>query len=242
MQIMVLTTLDYVTAISTSIMIIVGWLMSIIAFKLWREKKDPQILLSGVLFFALPVPWLNQVIIIVSAMFQLEPNPEIAVYLTGWSIPTLVVSWVFITTSLYSKKWIKYLSLFVNVVLGIYVIIRVYFQDGWGINEVGSVLYNIEYTDDVDIVISIFGIMGLFIVTPTYFYFSYVSHNPLFKYRSKMIAIAALLFSLAGALDAILELDTIIELVLLRVILLISLVLLYLGYITPKWIRKKYMS
>jgi hypothetical protein len=240
---MALTSLDYVTAISTSIMMLVGLLMSIIAFKIWLEKKNIKFLLTAILFFALPFPWLNQVLIIVSTMFDIVPNTIVGVYLTVWSIPTLVITWLYITTSLYSKQWVRYISLFVGVVLGVYVIIRVYIQDAWGINNVpNTVLYNIEYSPDVELVIAIFGLMGLLIVTPTYYYFSSVSEDPLFKFRSRMIAIAAFIFSIAGVADAILILDTIVTLLLLRVMLLISLILLYLGYITPNMIRKRYES
>ena len=239
---MVLTTLDYVAAISTSIMILVGWVMAIIAFRLWREKKETQILLSSILFFTLPFPWLNQVIIVVSSILQGELNEEVAVYLTGWSIPALVIAWVFITTSLYSREWIKYAMLFVNVVLGIYVIVRVYFQNGWDTNRVGDTLYTIEYANDVDIVIAVFGLMGLLIVAPTYLYFSVKSQDPLFKFRSRMIGLAAVFFSIAGATDGISVVDTIGLLLLLRMMLLTSLVLLYMGYITPDRIRARYDS
>ncbi|MCY3410047.1 MAG: hypothetical protein INQ03_00290 [Candidatus Heimdallarchaeota archaeon] len=235
-----LSAIDLVAGFSSMLMLIVGVSMAIKTILIWREKRDNLILLTSLLFFSLPSPWLGTTVRLLGYMFDLNINYDIVVYLFAWSVPTLVISWCYITAALLPQPWAKKVVLGISLVPGIIFFITVYLLGHWSYGLIdNSIYFGWLYGTIPNIMIYIYGALGILFVLPVYVYFSIKSTKPLFKFKTRMIAIAVTLFTIAGVWDSGVT-QVIGLIVLLRVFLLLSLVSLYLGYITPDWIKSRY--
>jgi hypothetical protein len=239
---MALSNIDTITGISSLVMLILGYGLGIKTITIWMKKKANIILLTALLFFALPTPWLEFTLRFIFALFDGEIGDTFGMFIFAWSIPVLVTSWVYITSSLYkNQEWFKYVALAITVIPGIIFIISIYFLQNWEVTEIaGSIAKNYEYVPLEEFIIYYFGALGIGIVFPSYIYFSNKSEDKLFKFKSRMIAFSVLLFTIAGISDATIAFDSAFNIVILRVVLMISLILLYLGYNTPTRIKDRY--
>lgn len=222
-------------------MIIVGFTMAYIALRKYLENRKMELLVTSILFFTLPLPWVSQVYVVLVDMMGNTATPKIGVYLATWSIAIFALSWIYITLSLYNRPAIKWVGSAFTAALGIYLMVQVYILSRYEVDyPADSVIYNVVYELDTLIVIGLLGVLGLLVVSPTYLYFSVKSQQALFKFRSLMIGIAALIYTVAAVLDALITFDTILGIASLRFLLLVSLILLYIGYLTPRRIRERY--
>ncbi len=233
-----------ITGISSLVMLLLGYGLGIKTLTIWMQKKANIILLTALLFFALPTPWLEFTLRFIFELFGGEIGDTFGMFVFAWSIPTLVTSWVYITSSLYkNQEWFKYVALGITVIPGIIFIVSIYFLQDWTVTDVAiddSIAMNYEYTTLEQIIIYYFGALGIGIVFPSYVYFSNKSEDKLFKFKSRMIAFSVLLFTIAGIGDATITFTDAFYIVVLRVLLMISLILLYLGYNTPIKIKNRY--
>ena len=239
---MALSNIDTITGISSLVMLILGYGLGIKTITIWMQKKANIILLTALLFFALPTPWLEFTLRFIFELFGGAIGDTFGMFVFAWSIPTLVTSWVYITSSLYkNQEWFKYVALGITIIPGIIFIISIYILQDWTVTDVaGSIAKNYEYTTLEQIIIYYFGALGIGIVFPSYIYFSNKSEDKLFKFKSRMIAFSVLLFTIAGIADATIVFTSAFNIVILRVALMISLILLYLGYNTPIKIKDRY--
>ena len=233
---------DVIIAIATALMFLVGYGMGIKSFMVWREKKSPLILLTALLFISLPTPWLAYPLRVISIAFGSPIDDKIALYLFAWSVPALAIVWLYITSSLFvNQKYFRYIALVITVIPGLIFIVGIYFLDMWSVTLVpDSSSINYIYDPLLDGIIMFNGVLGLLLIFPSYTYFSINSKSKLFRFKSRSIAVASLLFVLAGVTDAVITFDNIVVVLLLRIVLTASLVFLYLGYNTPERIRLRY--
>lgn len=240
------TLIDSVTAISSLIINAIGITMAVISLKIWREKKSTPILLSSILFFTIPAPWLVDFIVYVTHLVSGDtPSNSVLVIFSAWSIPILSTFWVYITSELYSKEYprLKWIMLGILGVLDIIFYTVVFILDQWIVSDItDSILIKIDYGDIGNIMVVLYGLFGLLFIFPSYTYFSMKSENQLFKVRSALIASGTLLFTISGVLDAVLVFGSITLIVVLRFLIVAALTSLYLGFITPNFLRERYQS
>lgn len=241
---MALSYIDTITGISSLVMLILGYGLGIKTITIWMKKKANIILLTALLFFALPTPWLEFTLRFIFELFGGAIGDKFGMFIFAWSIPTLVTSWVYITSSLYkNQEWFKYVALAITVIPGLIFVISIYFIQDWSVtfvDEATSIAKNYQYTTLEQIIIYYFGALGIGIVFPSYIYFSNKSDDKLFKFKSRMIAFSVLLFTIAGIADATIVFTSAFNIVILRIVLMISLIFLYLGYNTPTKIKDRY--
>ncbi|NHZ86789.1 MAG: hypothetical protein GWP19_13095, partial [Planctomycetia bacterium] len=101
---MELSNIDTITGISSLIMLVLGYGLGIKTIMIWMERKVNIILLTALLFFALPTPWLEFTLRFIFALFGSRIGDTFGMFIFAWSIPTLVTSWVYITSSLYKNQ------------------------------------------------------------------------------------------------------------------------------------------
>ena len=97
------TSIEYFTGFSILFMFVVGLTMAIMAFRVWMKKREFKTILTAILFLALPFPWMTQMYIVVSTALDMTIVQDFSAYLSAWSIPVLVTSWVYLTLALTNK-------------------------------------------------------------------------------------------------------------------------------------------
>ncbi len=239
---MAITSFDLVNGISTWIMLSIGYGMGIRTLKLWRDKKDHLILITAILFFSLPTPWLSAGVRFLLYLFDVHPTDAVLLIFFVWSVPILIICWAYITSSLYKNiSWLKYFFLVITVIPGIIFLISIFVYGTWSTVAIeGAIQKNYVYEGITGYLLYYYGFLGIFFVMPSYTYFSIKSTNPLYKLKFRFIAISASLFTIAGMVDGIITFNSIFYVVLLRIMLTTSLIFLFLGYNTPEWIKEKY--
>lgn len=239
------TVLDSITAFSSLFINVIGYSMGVISLRIWTKSKQQLVLLSSILFFTLPSPWLVDFLIyIVHIITGGTINYTFAIIIAAWSVPILSTSWAFITATFFrDRPYLKWVLLGVMSVLDLIFYILVWGFHKYNIEDVpGSVILNVNYGTFPNIIIVIYGLIGLVFVFPTFTYLALKSTDQLFKLRSYIIATGTLLFTIGAVADAILVFHDVVGIIFLRLMVLGALICLYLGFNTPKSIRNKYKA
>ena len=79
-------------------------------------------------------------------------------------------------------------------------------------------------------------------VPSLYFWTSYQTNKPLIRLRTLLIGLGCIFYCVVGIIDGSLELNSLLPLLFVRLLLLASLIILYLGYNTPQRIRLRYSN
>lgn len=239
---MEISNVDFIIGSATVLMLAIGYIMGVRTLFIYKAKRKKLILLTSFLFFALPSPWLDFGLRFLLALSSNTIDHTISVFLFAWAIPVLVIIWGYITSSLYQNHpWVKNAFLVLSAIPGLVFIISIYIFRDFTVEEIpGSVGVSHIFSAYQNMIILFFGALGIVFVLPTYLYFSIKSNNKLFKFKTRMIALSVFLFSTVGVLDGIVTFGMLAEMLFLRFFLVLSLVFLYLGYNTPKFIEARY--
>jgi hypothetical protein len=213
----------------------------IIAFKIifrYFEYKARLLLLVGISWFGLTLPWITDAISLVLIVLINYPlNPLVKVIIELPCLPFFLVTWLTaFTEMLYKKKQ--------QIIIIICIICSIIFEFVFFIiliidfSLIGSFYppMGIDYTPFI--LIYLFFIMGIFVITGIRFGLeSLKSTNPEIKLKGKFLIIAFLSFLTGAVLDALLPLHPV-WLIITRIILISSAIEYYFGFILPEWIRK----
>lgn len=237
-----LSNFDTITGIATVIMLLLGYIMGIKTLFIYRGNQNQIVLITSFLFFSLPSPWLEFGVRFLFVVFGKTISNTVGVFLFAWSIPILVIFWCYITSSLFtSQPWIKQVSIVITSIPGIIFLISIYIFRDYSIDKIpNSIGVNYVYAPYQNCIILFYGLLGILFVFPTYSYFSFKSDNKLLKFKTGMIALSVLIFSIAGVMDGLISFKSIAGVLIFRIMLMFSLILLYLGYNTPNFIKVKY--
>lgn len=238
-----ISALDLFTSIASGLLTVVGFTLGIIAFRKWQQSKNNLLLITSVLFISIPITWLIDTIIVTVALFGGEMSPKAIIYFAAFGIPIFTAIWFYLTGSLYvNRPWVKQLMLAVGIISALVFYTSVYILGQGNVTPISddSVLRNIDYEGPGMIMIYFYGALGLLFVVPTYLYFSMKTTNPLMAFRFRMIGLGVLSFDLSAVADAVLRFEELWFFLLTRLLILVSLILLSVGYNTPERYRKKY--
>ncbi|MDH5401554.1 MAG: hypothetical protein OEZ01_09080 [Candidatus Heimdallarchaeota archaeon] len=239
------TILDLLSSGMSLFIVITGISLGIYTYKVYRKNQQSSYLLSSILFITLPLPYSVDIFYILDDLFSLDLSHTTLGMISGWSVPILATTWIFITAILYKEKYPTQIKILtgVNVVLGLLFWYQLFVVTDFQLEPIpNSVLFSLIYGLIPTLIIAIYAIIALSFIFPSYMYFSIKSTDPLFKIRSKLIAFGALLFPIGGLFDAIVVDVSLFTNILIRIIILSSLLCLYLGYNTPDRIRNKYST
>jgi len=171
---------------------------------------------------------------------------QIYVLLGTVGIPIAILAWlnVYLSTLKPERKKIILISYGVlSVIFEFYLFYFLYFASGAPVQSLLGIFNNISNPTDIDYKGFILIFLGLSIITAcaTGIHFA-VSSIKLKESKSLMwkgyfLLFAFTLFGISAIFDALIEMDSI-TLVIIRIILVISNLFFYLGFILPRWIRK----
>ncbi|MCY3415003.1 MAG: hypothetical protein INQ03_25355 [Candidatus Heimdallarchaeota archaeon] len=235
--------LDSVAGLFSTACLVVGYTLGFYTLNLYRQKKTGMLFLSSILFFTLPSPWIPDALMFWNLLLGGDGiKHTTGIYSSAWSIPILSTTWLYITAALYKRlPNLKKVFLGVGSTLALVFYYYIYILKEYVITDIpDSKILNIDYTTIPNAIVTIYGLGGIFFILPSYLYFSSKTEDALFKFRFRMIATSVTLFAISGVYDLISKYDNILDFILVRVFILISLICLYLGYVPPNMIRERY--
>jgi len=236
---------ELIAGILTLLPLVIGYTMAIISFRIYRKGGSNLVLLTSILFFALPSPWLGVSTVFIEQLLGLNVlNPTAYVFLYAWSVPIIALVWNYTSASLIKyKDYIKYIVLAIIGILDLIFLWAIYIDKQFEVNEVqGSIFLDSTFTGTASLVSTLVVASVILFVAPLYFWIAYKTEDPLFKFKARFIGLGALLFSFSAGLDASIELGSIGLVIVVRLALVTSLILLYLGYNTPDRIKSRYQT
>lgn len=238
---MALTTYGYVGGLTSLAIIIVSYLCGVIFLARYTVSRKIPTLLQGVLFFAIGSNWLGVLISFVRVLSGGESLGEVVMIRTWiWAPAATGTIWVYQIFSLIRPN----LKKAVLAIYGVIDIIWVYLMYG-KTADYSSVDYSTGLADS-----SIEGIaqgfLLLYILTGLcigilYFYVGFTFERPETQLRGKVIGAGAVLFPFFAIFDTIIE-GSAILLILARVIILFAVLLMYLGFTLPAWLRQRFLA
>ncbi len=208
-----------------------------ILFK-YFEYKSSQFLLVGLTWIGLSTPWwpdsINLILILTTnSILSIEAN-----FIIGTStMPIFLLFWLKAFTDLaYVEK--QKLILIIFLIVGIIFEIIFYYFLFTQPNLIGT--FKTPFQVVYGIYIEIFLIIFLLVVLITGILFgkkSLSSENPELKLKGKFLIVAFVLFTIGAFLDSIIP-----ELfILARVVLDISALSFYFGFMLPNWLKEKFL-
>lgn len=237
---MSLTPLEWMIGIGNTVPLLIGYTLSIMTLKTYFEKKKPLLLLSSILFFTIPSPWLAQVYVFIVAATGNTYDPVVYIYLVAWPIPIIGLVWTYLTASLYQKyPGLKKLLLPIYAVLALIHYWFMYVLKDATMESTGTVYPSVQFPLISELIIYFEVASLLLFIIPSYLYFSRKSEDKLFKIRTLLIAIGAFLFTLVAVVDGVME-NTGPILITTKIFMTIALSLIFLGYTPPQSLRDRY--
>ncbi|TFG23625.1 MAG: hypothetical protein EU529_06700 [Promethearchaeota archaeon] len=168
---------------------------------------------------------------------------QIYILLGTMGIPIAFLTWFYIYTSLLHPHWKKYVLISIgiySIIFYVYVFYFLFFAPGAPIDYLIGIKkteLDIEYRVFVLIYIASLLIIG----APTFLHFAIASirtkDDPKIQWRGRFILISLILFMIGAPIDALFTPDPIF-LVGIRIILLLTALFFYMGFVMPDWVKK----
>ena len=171
---------------------------------------------------------------------------QIYVLLGTVAIPIAIIAWlnVYLTTLKPKRKKIVLISYGVlSIIFEIYLFYFLFFAPEAPINSLLGIMDDITNPTDIDYKGFLLIFLGLSIVTAcaTGIHFAVSSiklkENRSLMWKGYFLLLAFILFGVSAIFDALIDMNTL-TLVIIRIILVISNLFFYLGFILPKWMKK----
>lgn len=235
---MSLTPIDTVNGIFSLIFVTISFLVGIIILSRFLKYKERIYFLVGITYILIASPWWPSCVSFLVAISNgIGIAPQVYFLIGNVLTPIAIVFWLLAFTEfLYSEKRKLILSIFA-IIGGIFEILFFVFLF---LNP--SLIGELNGPVDVNYrsFIMIFLIIFLSIVVITGFLFanlSLKSKDPEVKLKGKLLIVAYIAFAVGALLDASVPFNELIVII-IRLILILSALCWYGGFILPKWMKK----
>lgn len=156
--------------------------------------------------------------------------------------PLATISWFYIYTNLIAQKYKKKIFIILGILFLLYYILVFFiiFIPSWPRDALLGILIN-PFDSEYRGIVLIYSIFSFVVSDSTIFHFCYTSFK---ESESKQIRlngifflISTVLYAIGAVIDGFIILD-IVSLLIVRIIILLSGIVFYLGLIMPKWFKK----
>ncbi len=235
---MSLSPLDTLNGVFSLIFVAISLLIGFIILSRYFKYKEKIYLLVSITWILISEPWWPSTISFLIALINsVGLSPGIYFLVGNIFIPFAIVMWLLAFTEfLYSEKRKLILSIFavIGIIFEILFFIFLFLNPAL-IGELNGPV-DVNYKS----FIMVFLILFLSIVVITGFLFanlSLKSKDPEVKLKGKLLIIAYIAFSVGALLDASVPLNEL-TIIFIRLILIVSAICWYGGFILPKWMKK----
>ncbi len=240
---MALTTYGYVGGITSLAIVTLSYLCCVIFLARYATSRRVETLLQGIVFFAIGSNWLGVLISFLKVLIGGEPLSHIPMIRTwSWAPAATATIWIYQVLSLVRPK-LKTAVGGVYLVLDVIYIYLMYGKtvDYSKVELVGGLPDSIIL--GIAIVFLLFYILtALAIIGPLYLVFvGFRSERPETQLKGKVIGVGVMLFAFFALFDTIIPPSAIL-LTFARIIILIAILLMYLGFTLPAWFRQRFLG
>lgn len=235
---MTLSLIDMVNGVFSIIFVTISLLIGFIILSRYFKYKERIYFLVGATWIFISEPWWPSSLSFLIALSNgIGLSPEIYFLIGNIFVPLAIVLWLLAFTEfLYSEK--RKLILIIFAIIG--VVFEILFFSFLFLNS--GLIGELNGPVDVNYksFIMVFLIIFLLIVVITGFLFanlSLKSKDPEVKLKGKLLIIAYVTFSVGALLDSSIPFNEA-TVIIVRLILILSAICWYGGFILPKWMKK----
>lgn len=217
--------------------VIIGTTIAIKYFK-YRQKN---LILVGIAWIGMAVPWIPEIIELFIKSTDASVNNTVIIFLiiilNLAAVPFFVVLWLIAFTDLLKlKKTMRYIVMIIFVFFSIITEILIFYFYYTNLELVGT--FSGPHLVEWSLFSNIYLFLCILFVLITGLLFareSIKSDKIEIKLKGKLLLTAFLLFTIGAVIDV--ALASVISNVIARLILAISSIMFYFGYVLPDWIR-----
>ncbi|TFF89702.1 MAG: hypothetical protein EU548_06760 [Promethearchaeota archaeon] len=232
----ILTLDELVNGTLSLICVIIAIIIGIRIMLKYFQTKQPMFLYVGLTWIGIFTPWFSSAIAFLTALILMTPiNPTIYFIISGSGAVLIVYLWMSAFCFLTNKKkaliWI--VTIETAVIEAIYLIF-VFIN----ISLVGSLQSLVDAKYELIGALLFINLMLIYISTATIFAFESIrSYDKTIKLKGIFILAASYMFIISALLDTVFDLG-IIALTIVRILLMVSGILFYFGFMPPKILQK----
>ncbi len=217
--------------------VVVCVIVGLMIISKYRIKKEKKVILVGIAWIGISEPWWPSTIGFIVALFnQTGITEELYLFLNSGFLPLFLLIWlVGLKEPLMINKWkvLIIIHILISIILEISLIYFLYNN----VDIVGNLLSPVDVDFEPLTIILLLYILSIFIVTG--FLFAYRSlklDDPKIKLRGKFLLLAFILFLIGSIMEVIFTTP------INRIILLLSAIVFYFGYIMPNKIKSFFLK
>ena len=231
---------ELVTGIITLIPMVIGYTMAGISFVKFIQKKSWALLLSAIIFLSLVSSWIGSSLVFFGAIFGYIPPDYVYIFSYAWAVPVIATTWNYLTATLFKKQnYLKYIILGVFVALDIAFLIGIYALRQFNVDDLSGIYKDSQFLPYSSILLYIYVVSVILFIAPVYIWVGVKTDQRLIKFKSIFIATGSFLFAIVAILDGVIPLSNLILVIVIRLILCVSLVLIFIGFTTPTKLAKR---
>lgn len=230
---------EFLNGILSLICVIISLIIGLTIISKYLKTKQVTFLYVGLTWIGIFTPWLPSAVAFLSALISIQISAPIYFLISGVAPVFIVYVWMMAFCFLTDKK--KYIPFLVTLEIAIIEIIYLFFVFS-DISLVGSLTSTVDARYEIIGIVLYLNLMIIFISTTTIFgYESLRSFDKEIKLKGIFILIGSYMFIISAFFDTAIDLD-LVTLTIIRILLMISGVLFYFGFIFPKPIKDLFIK
>ena len=239
---MVFGIIEYMQGITSIIVISVAVSLAVVLFLKYPKHKEKNLIFVGIGWMGIANAYLSTAIkFILKIALNFDLPDKIHFIINNVFLPIAVFFWlVAMTDLLNTKKLVKNLILGLTILLSI--IFEIIFFILLSINStlIGKFVPGADLTVNWTLFIVLYFLIIAIVIISSAFFFSIksiLSKDPKSVLKGWLILIGFILYTVAIVLNAAFD-PSILRILIERIILVASSIVLYMGFLLPKWVQR----
>ncbi len=239
---MELSTIDFLQGIFGLIFVIISLFIGLLILSKYFKYHRKELILVGFSWMGMSIPWLGDTVNFIVILTMGEAiSPQFSFLISFAALPVVVLCWLAAFSELTSNKHKSLILTIYGIIGAVFEVIFLYFLFT-DVTLLGTYSgpFQVEFTPFLQIYL----LFNILIVLVTGFMFSresLMSSNLEIKLKGKFLLLAFISFIIGALLETVIPF-TAISVVITRVILTLSALLFYLGFILPDFVKEKFLK
>ncbi|MHA2008370.1 MAG: hypothetical protein ACXABO_03995 [Promethearchaeota archaeon] len=240
---MVLTTLEVLTGSFSLVTVIISTIIGLRIVSKYFLYRKKELLLVGLTWILLCEIWWSSAFSFLAALFTgVGFSPELYFILGNLFVPIALLLWLTAYTDFLYKEKQKLILLIASIIGIIYYFTFFYFVFN-DVAIIGEMFNSVDAEYRSFALVYLISVLLVFFITGVNFARASIrSSNVEIKLKGKFILLAIILFTIGAALDGLKPFlfGSILNIILIinRIILIISGLAFYIGFLLPRWIKE----
>ena len=240
---MILEPLDFLNGLLTTIAIVISIIFSLLITQRYFETRNKLFLYVGIATFGIYQPWWPTTISFLSIVFTgKELEPSIFFFIGNFFIPFFITMWMVSINLLVfegKRKFLPIIYLIISVLMDVYLVFYLV-NDPSVIGQLSGP-FDAEY-GRVMMLYLLFILSSIVIAALWFALKSIKHHNPKTKLKAKFLILGFICYLLGGFFDVGIVPLTAATLIIARIILTLSSIFIYMGFLLPNFIKNFFLK